>query len=156
MKRFHGRLHYNRKFQIFIFLIGHINVNKGVFCLMNSYLQIKSYNVLNYNNCSTDWPFRLWPNTRYQQLLRKMQRKISCTDGMTDGQTDRGKTVYRLPLWGAGGDSHIIMIPSQSVFVLMLYCRVLSREATHTNCIVFDLTRRGLENYDLSYSRRGC
>ena len=57
MKRCHGRLHYDRKFQIFIFLIGHINVNKGVFCLMISYLQIKSYNVLNYNNCSTDWPF---------------------------------------------------------------------------------------------------
>jgi hypothetical protein len=36
-----------------------INVNKGVFCLIISYLQIKSYNVLNYNNCSTDWPFPL-------------------------------------------------------------------------------------------------
>ena len=55
MKRCHGRLHYDRKFQIFIFLIGHINVNKGVFCLIISYLQIQSYNVLNYNNCSTDW-----------------------------------------------------------------------------------------------------
>jgi uncharacterized membrane protein len=42
-----------------IFLIGHINVNKGVFCLIISYLQIKSYNVLNYNHCSTDWPFPL-------------------------------------------------------------------------------------------------
>jgi hypothetical protein len=30
------------------------NVNKGVFCLIISYLRIKSYNVLNYNNCSTD------------------------------------------------------------------------------------------------------
>ena len=34
-------------------------INKGVFCLIISYLQIKSYNVLNYNNCSTDWPFPL-------------------------------------------------------------------------------------------------
>ena len=61
MKRCHGHLHYeyDRKFQIFIFLIGHINVNKGVVCLILSYLQIKSYNVLNYNNCSTDWPFPL-------------------------------------------------------------------------------------------------
>ena len=59
MKRCHGCLHYNRKFQIFIFLIGHINVNKGFFCLIINYLQIKSYNVLNYNNCSTDWPFPL-------------------------------------------------------------------------------------------------
>ena len=42
-----------------IFLTGHINVNKGVFCLISSYFQIKSYNVLNYNNCSTDWPFPL-------------------------------------------------------------------------------------------------
>jgi hypothetical protein len=32
----------------------------------------------------------------HQQLLRKMRRKIS----WTDGQTDRGKTVY--PLRGAG------------------------------------------------------
>ena len=59
MKRYHGRLPYDRKFQIFIFLIGHINVNKGVFWLIISYLQIKSYNVLNYSNCSTDWPFPL-------------------------------------------------------------------------------------------------
>ena len=47
------------KFQIFIFLIGYINDNKGVFCLIISYLRIKSYNVLNYNNCSTDWSFPL-------------------------------------------------------------------------------------------------
>jgi hypothetical protein len=59
MKRCHGRLHYDRKFQIFIFLIGYINVNKGVFYLIISYLRIKSYNVLNYNNCSTDWSFPL-------------------------------------------------------------------------------------------------
>ena len=62
MKRCHGRLHYDRKFQIFIFLIGHINVNKGVLCLIISYLQIsylQSYNVLNYNKCSTDWHFPL-------------------------------------------------------------------------------------------------
>ena len=59
MKRYHGRLHSDRKFQIFIFLIGYINVNKGVFCLIISYLRIKSYNVLNNNNCSTDWSFRI-------------------------------------------------------------------------------------------------
>ena len=59
MKRCNVRLHYDRKFQIFLFLIGHINVNKDVFCLIISYLQIKSYNVLNYNNCSTDWSFPL-------------------------------------------------------------------------------------------------
>jgi hypothetical protein len=33
--------------------------NNGVFCLIISYLRIKSYNVLNYNNCSTDWSFPL-------------------------------------------------------------------------------------------------
>ena len=59
MKRCHDRLHYDRKFQIFIFLIGYINVNKGVFCSLISYLRIKSYNVLNCNNCSTDWSFPL-------------------------------------------------------------------------------------------------
>ena len=32
---------------------------KVFICLIISYLQIKSYNVLNYNNCSTDWPFPL-------------------------------------------------------------------------------------------------
>ena len=32
------------------------NDNKGVFCLLISYLRIKSYNVLNY---STDWDFPL-------------------------------------------------------------------------------------------------
>ena len=57
-----GLLQYDRKFQIFIFLIGYINVNKGVFCLIISYLRIKSYNVLNYNNCSTDWSFPLRVN----------------------------------------------------------------------------------------------
>jgi hypothetical protein len=47
--------------KLFIFLIGYryINVNKGVFCLIISYFRIKSYNVLNYNNCSTDWSFPL-------------------------------------------------------------------------------------------------
>jgi hypothetical protein len=38
----------------------YINVNKGVFLLLIiSYLWIKSYNVLNHNNCSTDWSFPL-------------------------------------------------------------------------------------------------
>ena len=43
---------------------------KVVFLLRISYLRIKSYNVLNYNNCSTDWSFplrtglfKLWPST---------------------------------------------------------------------------------------------
>jgi hypothetical protein len=35
---------------------------------------------------------------------------------------------------------HIILIPNQPVFVLSLYCCVLSREATNTNFIVFDLS----------------
>ena len=34
----------------------------------------------------------------HQQLLRKMRRKIS----WTDGQTDRGKTVYPPPPSGSG------------------------------------------------------
>ena len=55
----HDRLTYVRKFQIFIFLIVHINVNTGVFCLIISYKRIKSYNELNYNTCSTDWSFAL-------------------------------------------------------------------------------------------------
>ena len=35
----------------------------------------------------------------HQELLRKMQRKIS----WTDGRTDRGKTVYPPPPLGSGG-----------------------------------------------------
>jgi hypothetical protein len=46
----------------------------------------------------------------HQQLLRKMRRNISWTDGRTDGrkegrtdrQTDRGKTVYLPPPSGSG------------------------------------------------------
>jgi hypothetical protein len=37
----------------------YINFNKAILCLIISYLRIKSYNVLNYNNCSTDWSFPL-------------------------------------------------------------------------------------------------
>jgi hypothetical protein len=40
---------------------------------------------------------------------------------------------------------HIILIPSQPVFGRSPYWCVLSREATHTNFIVFVLTRSGLE-----------
>ena len=82
MKRCHGRLHYDRKFQIFIFLIGHINVNKGVFCLIVSYLQIKSYNVLNYINCSTDWPFPLRAKTGWLRI------RIICSRGAICLSTD--------------------------------------------------------------------
>ena len=53
-------------------LIGHINVNKGVFCLIISYLQIKIYNVLNYNNCSTDWPFPLSKRMQFVSDLRQV------------------------------------------------------------------------------------
>ena len=72
MKRCYGRLHYAMKFQIFIFLIWYIIVNKGVFCLIISYLRIKSYNVLNYilyNNCSTDWSFPLIIKVKYFQRV---------------------------------------------------------------------------------------
>jgi hypothetical protein len=40
---------------------------------------------------------------------------------------------------------HIILIPSQPVFVLSPLCCVISGEAINTNCIVFGLTRPGLE-----------
>ena len=35
------------------------------------------------------------------------------------------------------------------------YGCVLSREATHTNFIIFGLARPGHENYDLPHPRRG-
>jgi hypothetical protein len=72
----HRRLHYDRKFQIFLFLIGYINVNKCVFCLIISYLWIKSYNILNYNNCLTDWPFPLNKgNNKITELRTILQRE---------------------------------------------------------------------------------
>ena len=40
---------------------------------------------------------------------------------------------------------HIILIPSQSVFASTSQCCVLSGEATHTNFIIFGLTRLRLE-----------
>ena len=40
---------------------------------------------------------------------------------------------------------HIILIPSQSVFLLFHECCTLSRQSTNTICIVFGLTRSGLE-----------
>ena len=40
---------------------------------------------------------------------------------------------------------HIILIPSQPVFVLSPFCCVFSVEATNTNFVVFGLTRLGLE-----------
>ena len=41
-------------------------------------------------------------NTVLQNRI-KMRRKISWMDGRTDGQTDRGKTVYPHPPLGSGG-----------------------------------------------------
>ena len=40
---------------------------------------------------------------------------------------------------------HVAPLPRQPVFALTPYCCVLSREATNSNCIVFGLTRPGLE-----------
>ena len=40
---------------------------------------------------------------------------------------------------------HIILILSQPVFALTLYCCLLSGDATNTNCIVFGFTRTELE-----------
>ena len=40
---------------------------------------------------------------------------------------------------------HLILISSQPVFVLSPWCCVLSGEATHTNFMVFGLTRSALE-----------
>ena len=39
----------------------------------------------------------------HQQLLRKMRRKISWTDRRTEGQTDRGRTLYPPPPSGSSG-----------------------------------------------------
>ena len=57
----------------------HINVNKGVFYLIISYLRIKSYNVLNYNNCSTDWSFPLSScMTDESWILYKKNNILTC------------------------------------------------------------------------------
>ena len=63
----------------------------------------------------------------HQQLLRKMQRKISWTDGRTEGRTegrtDRGKTVYSPPPSGSGGIKRSLNeIPIGSNGKLLLPC----------------------------------
>ena len=40
---------------------------------------------------------------------------------------------------------HFILILIQSVYSLILYYRVLSVEPTHIHCLVFGLTRQGIE-----------
>ena len=73
-----GEWHYDRKFQIFIFLIGYINVNKGIFCLIISYLRIKSYNILKYNNCSTVWSFPLTNNVHCAIYSFEDTKGVTC------------------------------------------------------------------------------
>ena len=51
----------------------------------------------------------------HQQLLRKMRRKIFWMDERTDGQTDRGKTVYPPPPSGSVG----IIIKEQGRFCVL-------------------------------------
>jgi hypothetical protein len=63
-----GHASVDRKFQIFLFLIGYININNGILSLIISYLRIKSYNVLNYNHCSTDWSFPLMWSFLYNRI----------------------------------------------------------------------------------------
>jgi hypothetical protein len=75
-------------------------------CMLNVYKnqqnrQTGSRNLMGPKTLPTIW--NLWPNIKFQQLLRKMRRKISWTDGRTDGRTDRGKTVYPPPPLGSGG-----------------------------------------------------
>jgi hypothetical protein len=48
---------------------------KGVFYLIISYLRIKIYNVLNYNNCSTDWSFPLNLSTTCISISTSMEIK---------------------------------------------------------------------------------
>jgi len=42
-------------------------------------------------------------------------------------------------------DRHIILIQSKPVFTLLLNASCLAEKQTNTNCIVFGLTRSGLE-----------
>ena len=45
----------------------------------------------------------LWPNIRFlPSTVTEKNAPKNILDGRKDGQTDRGKTVYPLPLWGAG------------------------------------------------------
>jgi hypothetical protein len=44
--------------------------------------------------------WRLWPNIRF---LPSTVTEKNVTKNILDGRKDRGKTVYPLPLWGAGG-----------------------------------------------------
>ena len=137
MKRCHGRLHYDKKFQIFIFLIGYINVNKGVFCLIISYLRIKGYNVLNYNNCSTDWSFPLncrifikilffdvflHFDYRHQKCISQRKNdKSHYNDYIFAISRTEGVTIQRFLLW----------LKSNSPLGVYIGDKVLSPQPTH-------------------------
>jgi hypothetical protein len=62
--------------------------------------------------CLITWQFLIWiccdqiSDFCHQQLMRKMRRKIS----WTDGRTDRGKTVYPPPPSGSGGITRTMLI----------------------------------------------
>jgi hypothetical protein len=71
--------------------------------------QTGSRNLMGPKTLPTIWYTYMTLVTKYQisAINRKMRRKISWTDGRTerrtDGQTDRGKTVYPPPPLGSGG-----------------------------------------------------
>ena len=60
---------------------------KVFFCLIISYLRIKSYNVLNYNNCSTDWSF---PEYNEQTKINRMTHLYNC---MTSSESHSWRTL---------------------------------------------------------------
>jgi hypothetical protein len=77
------------------------NVNKGVFCLIISYLRIQSYNVLNYNNCSTDWNFPL----RFVQVCDS-----STSESLYKCLKIQIKQTYLLIVWLMSGKLYFITL----------------------------------------------
>jgi hypothetical protein len=83
----------------------------------------------------------------HQQLLRNMRRKISWTDGRTDGrkggQTDRGKTVYPPPLSGSGGIIKISVYKKRYLYTEYRYiiCMHFIRYIFNLNSDIFFTTR---------------
>jgi len=92
------------------------------------------------------WIYIRW-NGNDLRVLLDQHAKLNLYSASSMTQHYAGRHVA--PLW------HIILIPSQTVCVLMPFYCVLSGEITNTNVFVFVLAREA-RTQDLPHSRRAC
>jgi hypothetical protein len=106
-------------------------MSHGTVCYLYS-LHLEFYNI-NYTMSRTSKFAMRWWVPRCTRLTRFVA--VFIANPLKQQSADRhGGTL-----------EHIILIPSQPVFVVSVKCCVISGEATNTNLIVVGLTRSGLE-----------